>query len=276
MGYALPTTDFDCDIAIAPIRTLTLHEEVVRSHVDTLCEAIEREGRIRDPVIIDRDSAVVLDGMHRVTAVDRLGLESIPACRVDYSDPAIELGGWLRVFDGLDLETVRERCSAAGLRLRAVDPPGESRRTWPAPPLLGTPEGTFELDDPDASVETVLERARGLLPELAPTGTGPELRPDTRPMVPLDGQVTLLIPPPDKQGVLAAAASGDRFPPNTSRHVIPIRPMSVDAPLDLLDGDHARATRDLEKQLAGRSLDRLPPGSDYAGRTYEEALLVFR
>ncbi len=276
MGYALPMVDFECDIAIASIGALTLHEEVVSSHVESLCEAIEREGQVRDPVIVDRESQVVLDGMHRVTAIDRLGLASIPVCRVEYSDPSIELGGWLRVFDDLDIANVRERCSTAGLRLRAVDSPERSRRTWPAPPLLETPDGTFELAAPAASVETALDRAIEMLQELNASGTGPRLVPDTSPIDPATGQVTILIPPPDKHGVLAAAGSGDHFPPNTSRHVIPTRPMGVDAPLDLLDGDPARATRQLEDQLAGRSLDRLPPGSEYGGRTYEEELLVFR
>lgn len=276
MSFELPTRVLDAAIAIVPVEWLQLHEEVIGTHVDELCDAIERDGLLRDPVIVDRDTNVVLDGMHRVTAIRGMDLTGIPVCLVDYRDPAIEVGSWIREFDGLDPDRLRDRCAEAGLRVQPVDPETDPDRSWPAPPVIVTESNQFELTLPDGSPRAVLDRTMRVVETLRSTGIETHRRPDTAFASRSPGQPTLVIPSPDKAAIIRAAEADDPFPPNTSRHVIPTRPVGVNVPLDRLEGDHRRATATLTSELNERPFERLPPGSQYAGRTYEEELLVFR
>lgn len=276
MSFELPTAGLDAEIAIVPLEEVKPHEAVVTTHVEDLVAAIDRDSVIRDPVIVDRRSSVVLDGMHRVSAAQRLGFVGVPACLVDYEDPTIQVGGWYRSFADLPVDAFREECAAVGLETRPIRAAEVGGRTWPDPPVAVSPSGQFELGWGDASAATVLSRTLDAIEGARSAGFDARLVPDTAVKIDATDSVTVVIPPPDKASIIKAATAGDRFPPNTSRHVIPARPMAVDAPVDLLTGDPDVATETLDRRLADRPLDRLPPGSEYAGRTYEEALLVFR
>jgi len=271
MSFELSKSDLDYQIAILPQKSLKLHEAVVDDHVMELLDAIDRQGMIRDPVIVDRETDVVLDGMHRVTAIRRLGLRGVPVCQVDYRATAIEIGGWLRVFDDGAVENIKSAIRSHGIRCN----PAESiTREWPSLPLLLGPDTSIELDREGEAPKRVLDRTMTVVDALSANGIDSRLQPDNT-LDRIDTEVTLVLPAPDKSAVVTAAEKGDPFPPNTTRHVIPTRPVAVNSPLELLDINPEDGTRRLDRRLQDRSIDRLPPGSEYAGRTYEEALLVF-
>lgn len=276
MSFELPTSELAAEIAIAPAESLKLHETVVGAHVEDLVDAIEHEGIIRDPIIVDRRTNVVLDGMHRVSAARRLGLIGIPACYVDYTDPRIQVGSWLWEYRDLALEAVREQCIAAGLNIRSIERSEGWPRSWPADPAAASPAGQFVLAAPDGSPTDALILTRDVLADLKVSESDPRYCPDSAFTGPSKRTVVIVVPRPDKGAIVRAAGTDGRFPPNTSRHVIPARPMGIEVPLDILEQDTAAATDVLDRRLVDRSIDRLPPGSEYAGRIYEEALLVFR
>ncbi len=81
-----------------------------------------------------------------------------------------------------------------------------------------------------------------------------------------------------KKDIVRAAMSGRVFAYKATRHVIPARPLSVNVPLSLLQGDDeslSDVNGDLKRLLQKRRLRRLPPGSIVDGRRYEEELYVF-
>ena len=63
------------------------HEEVVESTVNKLVNAIRREGQLRDPLMVDKDDYVILDGMHRYNSLKRLKCRFMPCCLFDYDSP---------------------------------------------------------------------------------------------------------------------------------------------------------------------------------------------
>lgn len=67
-------------IAIDKIRS---HERTFSRRVECLVRAIKMEGIIRRPIIVDKQSFIVLDGHHRVEALRRLGAIRVPAYLVD-------------------------------------------------------------------------------------------------------------------------------------------------------------------------------------------------
>lgn len=277
MSYRISTPVLDISLEVLPADDLRLHEHVLRDHVDRLAAAVERDGMLKNPVVVDGESEVVLDGMHRVTALRQLGLDAIPACVVPYSDPAIEVGSWVKRYDPSALAPVRRRCADADghLSLRRLADGDGSAPTLTRPHLLAGGD-RYVLDQPEGSMRACCARLNRLFEDLRGDGFEPELLPDVDldPAVPPAG-LAVVTGAPSKSAVVDAATTGALFPPNTSRHVIPTRPVGVDVPLDALEGTVEAANRRLTDLLEGREVEHRSTDS-YEGRPYEEALVVFR
>lgn len=70
------------------------HEEISPDHLAELLAKIKKDGCVKNPIIVDRDSMVILDGHHRFNCVKELGLRFCPACLVDYQCPGIKVCAW--------------------------------------------------------------------------------------------------------------------------------------------------------------------------------------
>ncbi|MEW6031767.1 MAG: ParB N-terminal domain-containing protein [Bacillota bacterium] len=73
------------------VQALARHEEVIPEHLAALTAEIAEDGELREPIVVDRHTLVILDGHHRAEAVRALGCSLIPAYLVDYADPAIRV-----------------------------------------------------------------------------------------------------------------------------------------------------------------------------------------
>lgn len=105
----------DTRFALRDPATLHPHEEVRPQRVEELVERIRKDGHIQDPIVVDRDTGVVLDGHHRLTALQRLGCRSVPVHLVNYHDPSIELDTWREDRNPPTKEEVVERALAGDL-----------------------------------------------------------------------------------------------------------------------------------------------------------------
>lgn len=79
---------------LLPVDDLHPHEEVDPERVEELAETIDGDGFIAEPIVVDADEHVILDGHHRYQALRRLGCARIPAYIVDYDDPGIRVTLW--------------------------------------------------------------------------------------------------------------------------------------------------------------------------------------
>ncbi len=79
---------------LVPVRRLLAHERIDPAKVDELVAEFVSSGVFSDPIWVARGSLVILNGHHRVAAMQRLGGERIPAWVVDYDDPGITLDRW--------------------------------------------------------------------------------------------------------------------------------------------------------------------------------------
>lgn len=85
-------------VDVRPVSSMLPHEETIPSHVERIATEITQERIQRDPIIVDAESGAVLDGMHRLAAFLRLGLEAAVCCPVDYSSKAVNLHRWARAY----------------------------------------------------------------------------------------------------------------------------------------------------------------------------------
>jgi len=111
------------------IKLLKPHEEICPVHLRNLQNEIKKDGCVRDPIIVDKNTMVILDGHHRWNLLLSLGAEFCPCCLVDYQSDEIGVACWR---EGEKIK--KEQVIAAGLTGKLL-PQKTSRHIIPARPL---------------------------------------------------------------------------------------------------------------------------------------------
>ena len=107
-----------------PVEILRPHEQTIPKKVDELEKMTHRWKAYVLPLVVDKNTGVILDGHHRHQVALRLDLQCLPCVLVDYmGDSSVELGVWPNCGrDNLSKHEVIE----AGLR-GELFPPKTSR-----------------------------------------------------------------------------------------------------------------------------------------------------
>jgi ParB-like chromosome segregation protein Spo0J len=71
------------------LNELNPHEQVIEENLNKVLKSLKIEKRLKEPVVVDEETKVILDGHHRVKAYEILGLREIPCRLVDYSSDKI-------------------------------------------------------------------------------------------------------------------------------------------------------------------------------------------
>ena len=71
------------------LNELNPHEQVIEENLRKVLKSLKIEKRLKEPVVVDEETKVILDGHHRVKAYEILGLREIPCRLVDYSSEEI-------------------------------------------------------------------------------------------------------------------------------------------------------------------------------------------
>lgn len=77
---------------IVPISKLKPLEQVFPHHLRNLNELILKQGIVTSPLLVDRNTGIVLDGSHRYIFFLMHGYEEVPVHYVDYNDENIRVG----------------------------------------------------------------------------------------------------------------------------------------------------------------------------------------
>jgi len=281
-SYVIRHGELELHIAIADIADLYLHEEVLPKLLGELERAIDSDSCLKHPVIVDSGSHVVLDGMHRIAALKKLGCMRVPACFVDYSDPAITVGCWYRAIKGAEaLQDVAAEVEEMGFLVEEARNLEEEQIG--VPPVLAAIKNTERNILIQASFRGLKEAYDlvGRIEEGLRNSSFEvlyETEKDALRML-LEGTVdaVLLTPRLTKNSIITTALSGEVFSYKATRHVVPARPLHVDVPLSLLRGDRRldEVNEELRRVLEGRRLRLVPAGNIFEGRRYEEDIYVF-
>jgi hypothetical protein len=274
-------------IALEDIQNLKLHEQVIRELVEKLKDSILSTKVIKDPVMVDERSLVVLDGMHRVAALKELGYSYIPCSLIDYRLPIVQLGAWYRVITGgkpiarivelikssfRDLKltglgvstpdrSVNEKGGVCALRssdsmwLVSTEKKWDCRETYD---IIYSLEERFRSVNLKISYQTEFDAKTIILGEKSST--------------------CLVVPTLSKDDVLRVALSGKVFAPKATRHVFPFRLLGVNASIEILDGKRLsldEANDRLQSSFSSCKLVKLPGGQIVDGRRYEEPVYFF-
>jgi hypothetical protein len=258
-------------LEIRPLSQLRPHEETVRGFTEALLRDLIRDGVQRDPVVIDQNSGTILDGSHRSKALSQAGVVSVVACLVDYNDPEVRLFRWHRLVRSPGRERAAEIIGSLKLqRLHSTDAwvAAEARDGRLKVIYRGEAfamKGGSHLEEIGA-IRTFDHLVEG-------TGLRTEFRDEASATAAhVQGEDLFLIPPRiSKDDVLRAAAEGRLFPPKSTLHVFPLRPLGVNYPLREL----RTGTDVLDRVLGARKARQIASPSNYRGRGYREGIVVF-
>ena len=253
------------------------HEETIEEELLSLSRSISRDKVLRHPLVADFKTGVVLDGNHRLVALKQMNCRLAPVALVDYRNPEIMIERWYRVVRSAKLDDLQVRLQGHGLNMRYEDPATAAellnrRRVAAviedqARSLVFSSQSQEPLDcfRTSFSVETFL-RQTGLSVSYL----------DKRPEIIPEDTLILSTIKLEKEEVVAVASSGRLYPPKSTRHLIPSRPLGIRVPIEWLaiyKPEIAQAK--LMDHLGKMRLRRAEKGSIVGSRKYEEEVFVF-
>lgn len=282
VAYVVKNKRLNLDVAILDIDSLYLHEETIPQLLEQLTQSIKAKGLIMHPIIVDRNSLVVLDGVHRVAALRKLGIKRIPACLVDYNNPHIKVGSWYRTIIGASREHIIKQVELAKsvpIKIGQLDegsigvPPAVALIRFRDKDFLVS-SSFYNLREAYNIIERIEERLKA---------GGLRIRYETERDA-LENlrkrrvDAVLCTPRLSKQEIIKSALSGQVFASKATRHIIPARVMNLNVPLNLLKDEKrslSEVNEELSHMLQERHLKRVLPGSLLDDRRYEEELYIF-
>jgi len=84
---------------LIPIKKLKSHENINKNHLSEIIYKLRKERVLRNPIIVEKNHLVILDGHHRVNAFKKLGLKYIPASLISYNQVRVYLRRKLDIKD---------------------------------------------------------------------------------------------------------------------------------------------------------------------------------
>ncbi len=262
------------NIEIVELDKLFLHEETVPKYITRLKKSILRNKVLSNPIIIDKNSYVVLDGTHRVQCFRELGYNYIVAALVDYSDPRVLLKNWYRVIRGRVNEIIRIAIWS-GFSRTDIDPNNLYAEARDKIILLIDGE-TFAYSRGE-NIYGLYQKLREFEQMLGAHQVDIEYVHEEEALKTYEeGGIIVVTPSITKEDIIYYATRGLVFPPKTTRHIFPIRPMLIDFPVDLLVGDYDLPVinRILAEYLRPKQRVKIH-GKTTIDRFYEEDYLIF-
>jgi len=281
-AYVILNERLNLNIALIEINALLLHEEIIPELLEHLSWSIKKDGCLNHPIIVDAESLLVLDGVHRVEALKRLRCKCIPACLVDYKSPSIQVFNWYRVIGGVDnLRRLLSEVKTVGGSVEKVDKikEGTIGKSLVAA-AIRTFNENFLVNHPFKSLPEAFDIIKRVEERLKNAGfsVGYETESDAlQRLSKRQVDAVLCTPKLTKQAIIETARSGKTFVYKATRHVIPARPMRLCVPLNLLRDKRplSKLNETLKSLLLKKKMKHLSPGSLFEGRRYEEDLYVF-
>ena len=252
-------------IRFLPIRSLRLHEQTVPRNLERTKQMIQNAEKFTNPIIVEEEHNIVLDGTHRVRAFAELGYSSVLCQLVDYGTPEIRVGTWFPSVFGArfdDVLSVFPEAERTGFEegKRAIE---QGRACF-----LIVGKGVCGLLGCDGSgVSALIARQQSVVAKLVGRWHVSYIADNVADEFVEKGDVVFYKRPYTKKEVIESALKGKPLPPKSTRHMLPVRVLHSDIPLDWLKLDIEKAQRLLEKELRERL-------ENEEIRYYQESVLV--
>ncbi|MFA5106575.1 MAG: hypothetical protein WC506_06480 [Candidatus Micrarchaeia archaeon] len=252
---------------ILPLDKLLGHEQTIKKNEIYLKEAMLNIGKLVDPIIVDKEHHVVLDGNHRFSVLKAIQCVSAACQVVDYDDEEIKVGGWLPTTGVFPSAVGKLKCEIVDFEAgkAAVDNKQAyfmaMTKTASGLKCCLYASGGNSLDEIIADQQAVLKGIG------AADGMG--YIEDFKCMEAVDsGRTVLYRRNFTKSEIVAKAKTGVPLPPKSTRHSIPDRIIRLNLPLGwLMEDDIVTARQHMAEMIKKRA-------ADFSIRRYTEPVLV--
>lgn len=276
-GFEIKNSKIPILLALKRIEELKPHEETVATDLRGIVDTLQRDPILRHPVVADAATGAVLDGNHRLAALSELGCYTIPTALIDYQNPMVKVDRWFRVIVGEDLDDFMKRTMDNQAHLVTSFAEADryllSRSSYAS--LCNRMEWfTFLMNEPDA-VEAFQKSYR--IEEIARKNHLKIAYTDTNdlPGLPKRSFVMSTIRV-EKSEVVESCINHMLFPPKSTRHLIPSRPLGLSVPVEWLKNrNYAEAESAFLRHIRSKHVKRLPEGSKVGSRRYLEEVFLF-
>ena len=271
------------EIRLEKVKSLRVHEEVIPDVLRKITEDIRTDGYFKHPVIVDSKTLVVLDGIHRVAAAENLRCRFIPVCLVEYDNPHIKVGYWCRVINhSNNLQKLVESVRELGFTIEECQKETAHKlvKEKKAATAIVSRSKSFAVYGPQKNIREIYNAINQIESKLLSESyqINYETESDAQENVSSGKTLSMLITPEiSKKAIVTAALSGKVFTHKATRHLIPARPLFVNAPLEWLQGRLSlkKANENFVEHLSKKQITHLPP-SQILDRRYDEELYVFK
>lgn len=275
-GYSIAGGRIPILITLKKTSDLNPHEETVAGDLEKLVSALQENPVLRHPIIADWRTGIVLDGTHRLAAIKQLRCNFIPSALVDYDDPKITIERWFRRFSATNLQNLETDLRRLNPRKVSIEEceEGLSKRRWCA--TVENPKSHLAFparsEDPyqmvqDSHIIEITARKQGAVITYQ----------DNKDLEARDsGSLVMSTIKIEKDEIVNVVKEGKLFPPKSTRHLVPSRPLGGGVPIDWLRGpDFSEAQSRYQEYIQSRKIKRLPEGSRVGSRRYLEEVFLF-
>lgn len=275
MDFQLP------EIKVIPIRNLILHETEEPKRTKCLEERIVSDGFLKNPVIAARISRntpryLLLDGVHRVTALKNLGVSDVVAQVVDYSDDDVKVEAWCHLIYDIRAEDL-----IAGIkenRNLTLEPASrkhakellQERRIVCCVFLKDKRAFVVRSKEDLESRVSALTRVVNVYYGVFKVKRGSEIEASRLLKEHKAATALMMTHVYEKKEILALANNMLRLPPGVTRHIVPLRILGFHVDLGLLKFD--LALKDKNRLIQQMLDNRIGNGKT---RFYRESVLLF-
>ncbi|MDD1775755.1 MAG: ParB N-terminal domain-containing protein [Candidatus Methanomethylicus sp.] len=271
----MPKSCYPPKISVISLDIIKPHEEYDDRILDEIQDSFSLGGVVRDPILVDSSSYMILDGTHRYWALKKLGCQSIPVALYSYMSDSVKIGCWYRCLEICDLKIYRKgnhsKLESSENALAAV-----KNRQANVSVICKDSARVYTSNGFD------IQKAYSMLSDLEKDyknrGHRVTFATESDSVAMLRSGLTgaILAPPPIwKEEAIHAAQSGELFPIKSTRHILPSRPMGINVPIAWLRLAPAEANENLKQKLAKASFSMIPRGSMIRGRRYEEEVYIY-
>ena len=268
--------DSSVELNILPLTQIIPHEKTNPILLEEVLNDLKKTGCQKDPILVDSNSGVILDGMHRREALRILGARFAICSLFDYGNSKIKLHRWLRCIQNPNpaiLETIKNLFELQETTPEVAIKKLESSDSDFA--VVYRDKGYFDLQG--NGIYGTYEKL-GSFDEFS-NGQGISMKfirdSDLRDY--LIGTTMVLLPKElRKADVLAIAKSGNILPYKSTRHVVQFRPLGLPFPIKPLREDDLQTNLALLTRIVAECSPRfVRAGSTYNNRIFEESVVLF-
>ncbi len=253
-------------LQIVPTDKLLAHEEIIPFNFQRLRESMLNMGRLVDPIIVDKDNYIVIDGNHRKAVLDSIKCPNAACQLIDYQNEDIGIGSWFPVSKTLTPDAI------SGFKPEAVDFEAgvaaieKMEGTFLYVKKLNGKKECYLYNSNERKVEGVIGQQRKFLKAIESKDV--QYVADDKVEEYMDrGYNAFYRRLYTKEEIVAEALAGRRMPPKSTRHTIPERIIRMNLHLGWL-----AEPPDMCKQMMDEMLKRrLNEGSI---RRYTETVIV--